>query len=176
MTEKKLKNSPDNKPTPEEVESLVDAAYRGNNTAIIKFLDKYNTAVDAKASFDRTALMYAAMLGKTDTVRLLLEKGANPDEKDNSNGTALMYAAENGEAVVVELLLKSGASLDNKNWHDKTAMDLALNKNRDEVVALLEQWPQRKHEQWLDDTDCSKGLEKSIPAPRPPVLRKIKMG
>jgi hypothetical protein len=45
------------------------------------------------------------------------------------------------------------------------------------AVFLKKEWPEKqrqrlekKRAQWLEDTDCSKGLKKALPAPRP--LRK----
>ncbi|MGC8923596.1 MAG: ankyrin repeat domain-containing protein [Candidatus Micrarchaeia archaeon] len=54
------------------------------------------------------ALMYAARDGRTEIVKLLLEKGADVNAKDILGLTALRYAAENGHKDVVELLKKAG--------------------------------------------------------------------
>ena len=54
----------------------------------------------------------AAKGGKTDTVRLLLEKGADPNIKCQYGYTALYRAVENNKYGIVELLLKNGADPD----------------------------------------------------------------
>ena len=50
--------------------------------------------------------------GHTDTVELLLQKGASIEAmgKDKNTGTPLHLFARSGNAVMVELLLKKGAS------------------------------------------------------------------
>ena len=53
----------------------------------------------------KTALMYAAMNGHTDTVNALAgTHGANVDAVDNGDQTALMYAAWQGHTDIVNLL------------------------------------------------------------------------
>jgi ankyrin repeat protein len=44
-----------------------------------------------------------------EVVRLLLEKGAEPDSKDNGGRTPLSWAAKRGHEAVVRLLLEKGA-------------------------------------------------------------------
>jgi hypothetical protein len=50
--------------------------------------------------------MWAAGYGKADTVRLLLEKGADPNLKDNRGKTARQIAADAKHREVVEILGK----------------------------------------------------------------------
>ncbi len=134
--------------------------------------------VDAEANTGTTPLMWAAEQGCDDIIKLLLGKGAYADNKDDSGETALMWAARNEHKSTIELLLENGASLNAKNRYGETALDIAREgydlTSTDEaaamaeagVVALLEQWPERKRAQFLQDTDCSRGLKKAIPKPR----------
>ena len=46
--------------------------------------------VNARAKDGETALVYAAVMGHEDVVKLLLEKGANPNIKNKEGTTALM--------------------------------------------------------------------------------------
>ena len=58
----------------------------------------------------QTMLMTAALSGKADAVRLLLQRGARVDVKDSYRGqTALMWAAAEGHTKAAELLLEAGA-------------------------------------------------------------------
>lgn len=57
----------------------------------------------------RTALMYAAMLGREDVCQLLIKKGVDILAKDSNGRTALMYAAISGRKDLYQLLKDNGA-------------------------------------------------------------------
>jgi ankyrin repeat protein len=49
-------------------------------------------------------------------VKLLLEKGAEPDSEDRRGQTPLSMAAETRHEAVLKLLLEKGAELDSKGY------------------------------------------------------------
>jgi len=55
-----------------------------------------------------TQLLEASRDGHTQTVELLLEKGANVNVKNKYGYTALMYASMYGHTETAELLLEKG--------------------------------------------------------------------
>jgi ankyrin repeat protein len=57
----------------------------------------------------QTALMYAARSGSADTVRALLDAGADPNRVADDGDTALVDAARKGAADVLALLFERGA-------------------------------------------------------------------
>jgi ankyrin repeat protein len=66
----------------------------------------------------RTPLHEASMLGYEDSVRFLLDKGANPCAADTSGFTALHFAVMHSHLEVAEVLIEHGANVnakDNKN-------------------------------------------------------------
>ena len=63
--------------------------------------------------------MAATLFAGADCVRLLLERGADPNARNAAGATALMWAAANSQGPMARLLLESGAKVD-----AKTATDL----------------------------------------------------
>ena len=56
-----------------------------------------------------TALMLAALMGHADTVKLLLESGAEMNARDSAEYTALSLAKAHKKSDVVKILEKAGA-------------------------------------------------------------------
>ena len=78
-------------------------------------------SVDEPNHFGKTALMYAAQFALTETARVLLRAGANPNLStiqkpdyqcnlfERVGRTALMYAAENADEEMMSVLIENGA-------------------------------------------------------------------
>ena len=71
------------------------------------------------------ATVRAAAFGRTDAVRLLLEKGVTPAAKD-VDATALHFAAAYGHIDIVSLLLAHGAQLETLNSYGGTVLTATL--------------------------------------------------
>lgn len=84
-----------------------------------------------------TPLMLAIKKRKPDTVRLLLEKGAKPDQLCQRGITALMYAAARGDADMIELLITNGAVLGQVDEGGQTALHHAVSRGQVATAALL---------------------------------------
>ncbi|MBI3583502.1 MAG: ankyrin repeat domain-containing protein [Nitrospinae bacterium] len=84
-----------------------------------------------------TSLTNMAQWGKTEIVKLLLEKGANPDAQDEQGWTALLWAAKENYPDIARLLLDKGANLNAKNRFGETALKLAKKNNHKEMIELL---------------------------------------
>jgi len=84
-----------------------------------------------------TLLQYAAIRGKTEAVKSLLEAGAKVDEKDDESGcTALHHAARFGKKNVAELLIARGADINAKDKQGHTPLYFAVNHGY-QVAELL---------------------------------------
>jgi len=71
-------------------------------------------------------------------VKLLLEKGAEPDSKDRFGQTPLWQAARKGHEGVVKLLLEKGAEPDSKDYYNGwTPLFCATRRRHAAVVKLL---------------------------------------
>ena len=107
-----------------------------------------NTDVDAKNSFGKTALMYAAQYGFMDSVKILLEAGADINTQTqegnmtdkycyddlcitNGKRTALMYAIQEGHLDIAKYLISKGADINLKDSQGKTIYDYLSGKAPD---------------------------------------------
>ena len=90
---------------------MVHQAGRGgcSTGAVERFLDA-GVDVNVRDRDGRTALHSAVVQGCTDTVRLLLERGAHPDIATPGGCTALMLAERHGHAEIARLLRQAGAA------------------------------------------------------------------
>jgi hypothetical protein len=80
---------------PKQMTRLHLAAYFGVQETVNTLLDGHS--MDLKDSYGRTPLSWAAEKGHEAVVKLLLEKGAEPETKDTEYGqTPLSWAAKNG--------------------------------------------------------------------------------
>ena len=106
----------------ESVENtLVGAARAGDLEAIKQHIAN---GVDINAlHFDMPPLTWAAMMGQTQAVELLLQHGADVNGRNRDNNTALHLAMFLGRAETAELLLKSGADVTARNDDGATPIE-----------------------------------------------------
>jgi ankyrin repeat protein/rubrerythrin len=118
-------------------EEFLHHAEMGNTKLIPPLLQKGANINARSEKHRRTPLMLAAFGGHVDTVRLLLEKGADVNAKEAVVGTALTDASNAGRLEVVRLLLEKGADVNAKNKDGGTALTAASCTGHLEVVRLL---------------------------------------
>lgn len=93
-----------------------------------------------KIGLDRISpLMWAASYGPIESVKALLEAGADVNAKDVRGMTPLMFAvsSEMQDPAIVKLLLARGARREERSEAGETALDWARKFNRRPVIALL---------------------------------------
>ena len=96
------------KPSPPDVD-IFKAAGDGNLNALKQHIAA-GTDLDQRLPDDQsTPLMIAALFGRTEAAKALIEAGAKLDLKKNDGGTALMNAAFFCHTEVVQALLDKGA-------------------------------------------------------------------
>ncbi|MEV5576787.1 ankyrin repeat domain-containing protein [Spirillospora sp. NPDC052269] len=89
----------------------MDLARDGDTEQLMEFVD-HGLPVDAADPAANTLLMLAAYHGHADTVRALLNRGANPDLRNARDQTPIAGALFKGADDVVTTLREAGANLD----------------------------------------------------------------
>jgi ankyrin repeat protein len=98
--------------------------------------------IDSPDSNGRTALLWAAWRGDTESVRLLLEYGADVNKTDHESFTPLAKAAQAGHLATVRSLLQANASMHMATSQGWQPIHLASDSttNAQEMVEELLAW------------------------------------
>ena len=119
-------------------ERLVRAATRSDFAAIDELLKagaNVNGATDRQG--EASPLIGAARQGQLEAVRVLLDRGADPNMPVLGDGSPLIGAAARGHLEVVSLLLDRGADPNQAVEFDGSPLIAAAEMGRTEVVRLL---------------------------------------
>ncbi|MBI5571301.1 MAG: ankyrin repeat domain-containing protein [Desulfomonile tiedjei] len=104
--------------TPEEAVEPAEApvfpigvldAIREDSNAVERLLDDGLDVNALDGQLRRSALMWAGIYGNVETLRILLERGANVHAVDKHGKTALAHALARDQTEVAEILLNAGA-------------------------------------------------------------------
>lgn len=124
------------------------AAHYGDNNLIKLFLD-HGANINHAGVGGETALHSATKMGHLDTVKLLLNNGADMNaicDKSIKSRTieysgrdihAIDLAAENGHNDLIEFFIKKGVKIDRIDNHGNTPLLLAANNGHAKTVELL---------------------------------------
>jgi len=116
------------------------AAKHGLSDIVEQLVDNENFRFDQVVDGD-TLLASAAGRGHFQSVRYLLQKGADVNAKNMSGDTALtsvlQFAERRHVLDVVKLLFSFGADINLKNCRAETPLHLACNRNFDRVAEYL---------------------------------------
>jgi hypothetical protein len=82
--------------------------------------------------------LLAVRKGDAATVKMMLDKGFNPNTRYRYDRMALSFACDRGNVDVVKALLQAGADVNAADsFYNATAMDWALNKGHLQLATLL---------------------------------------
>ncbi|KAL7916610.1 ankyrin repeat-containing domain protein [Trichoderma velutinum] len=118
-----------------EIRGIIDVNAASRTTKFL--LEKCpDINVNAQGGIFGSALQAAAFSGQTESVRLLLDRGADINARSGKCGSALNAAIFSGYWDIVEILLEAGATPDHR-----------LRQQPDE------EWLQRVGKEWLQETE-----------------------
>jgi ankyrin repeat protein len=117
-----------------EGESLLMLAVKAGKPNVINRIVAAKPRINVHSAFGETALMLAALKGNTETVKLLLEKGASIN---HPGWTPLMYSALNNRLDIARLLIGRGAQVNSTADNGTTALMMAAREGHLQMVLLL---------------------------------------
>jgi ankyrin repeat protein len=122
-----------------DVESLYKAAGDGDATQVSALLDK-GVDVNGRTATGSFALNNAAVENHIEVIKMLLDRGADPNVQNIQGDTPLICATKyaGGKQATVKLLVDAGTDSAIKDDDGKTALDYAMEKGQKEAIALLE--------------------------------------
>ncbi|KAJ5071113.1 serine/threonine-protein kinase tnni3k-related [Anaeramoeba ignava] len=119
------------------MDEFFEAIWRNDNLAIKKLLDE-GYDVNTKNEMDgKTPLHIAVQEGKNEVIKMLLEKGANPNECDVYGATPLKIAVTNSSRNITEILLQNGADVDLADENLETPLHVAVISSNNRIIKLL---------------------------------------
>ncbi len=115
---------------------IMKALRDGDKQAFKRLALQQSKAGSLRGPQGTTPLMQAALYGDVESVRLLLDNGADPNVRNEAGATALMWAVNDLEKT--RLLLDRGADVNARSEDSRTALLIAAGQfGSREVVKLL---------------------------------------
>jgi ankyrin repeat protein len=122
-----------------DIDALYEAAGDGDVAKVSALLDS-GVDVNGRTSNGSYALNNAAVENRVEAMRILLDRGANPNVQNSQGDTPLICATKyaGGQAATVKMLVEAGTDLAIKDDKGNTALDYAKAKDQQDAIVLLE--------------------------------------
>lgn len=144
-----------------KTKSLYDAISYSNTEDVRRLLSLRTIDVNARAwDTGYTPLIWAVQFNRLDVIKLLLEKGADPDLCDAQGNTPLHQAcryADGSRATIALFLLDAGAAAGARRHDGKTPLEVALelhegNEARERII----DWYREHRPEFFFESYCTR--------------------
>ena len=122
-------------PTDPGATRIMEALRNGDRRTFERLVKQERAHINLKGPGGSTPLMYAALYGDADSVRRLLESGADPNIKNDAGATVLMWATDSLEKT--QLLIEYGADVNAVSQVGRTPLLIAAGRSGSAPVAKL---------------------------------------
>jgi ankyrin repeat protein len=118
---------------------LIDHVQQGNLSHVKNLVNSSN--VNTLNAQQENLLLIATRNNNLPMAKLLIEKGANPNQQDRINDNAFLYTGVSGNAAMAKLFIENGARFDLYNRYNGTTLIPAAERGHVELVKLLSSTP-----------------------------------
>ena len=116
--------------------SAIALGFVFNTSHAANTLEHFPTTTISTSKISVSPFCLAIVKGDLETVKKLIELGADVNEKSKGM-TPAMYAAKYNKTAILQLLVKHGAEIKKKSEKGLTAMDYAKQSNATDALAYL---------------------------------------
>lgn len=116
---------------------ILNASASGDTHKLMLLLETGHNANESFPLVGTRPLMVAAANGHVDTVKALLDAGADANAEDWTGWTALHAGALNGDPAIVALLLTRGAIPSQSRWFIRSPASIAETLDHKDIIPLL---------------------------------------
>ncbi|OON97311.1 MAG: hypothetical protein ATN36_03790 [Epulopiscium sp. Nele67-Bin005] len=118
--------------------------------------------VNNKQKYNSDMLVTAVMNGNFDSVKYLVESGANVNSKNSEGFTALMTAVMNGNFEIVQYLVENGGTIQiNPNDKRTDVFEIAKSLNHNDILEYLSGFEIAKHA-YVDDYTANQLIQTAV--------------
>ena len=122
-----------------EGQNLLQEAIAYSNKEVISLLIKLGIYLNHQDKRGTTAIHFTCMHKDIETLKDILQNGADVNIEDNYGNQAMWTATFNarGEYSIVKLIKKFGANANHKNKTGRSPLDFAKQLNDEELISIL---------------------------------------
>jgi ankyrin repeat protein len=120
-----------------QAQDIFSAVKNNDLEKVNVLIEKDASLVNIKDEAGNTPLHHAVIIGSSETIKLLLSKGADINAQNTQLNTPLHEAIQNRKENISALLIEKGADLNKTNIHNRTPLHRAASLNQRATGEML---------------------------------------